>query len=76
MEPVSSRGTVADGLDVPAAIMGHGILRAIQASEGGVVRLFERAITPKTRWIILNSPSNHAQGREIAGDIRRQPGHV
>ena len=32
VRPVESRGTIADGLDVPGAIMGHGILRTIRES--------------------------------------------
>jgi len=36
VEPVESAGTIADGLDVPGAIMGHGILRAIRSSRGCV----------------------------------------
>lgn len=42
--PVTSRGTVADGLDVPAAIMGHGILAALRASGGSAVAVSEQAI--------------------------------
>lgn len=44
VEPVLSGGTVADGLDVPSAIMGHGILAAIRASRGGAVAVEENAI--------------------------------
>ncbi|MFI5143074.1 MAG: pyridoxal-phosphate dependent enzyme [Thermoanaerobaculales bacterium] len=39
--PVTSRGTIADGLDVPAAIMGHGILRALRESGGTAVAVSE-----------------------------------
>ena len=42
--PVSSKGTVADGLDVPAAIMGHGILGVLRESEGTAVAAAEEAI--------------------------------
>jgi threonine synthase len=42
--PVQSRGTVADGLDVPAAIMGHGILAAVRESGGTAVAATEEAI--------------------------------
>jgi len=45
VEPVTSRGTVADGLDVPAAIMGHGILGAVRASDGTAVAVSEEEIT-------------------------------
>ena len=37
MAPVESKGTIADGLDVPGAIMGHGILSAIRQSGGTAV---------------------------------------
>ncbi|MDD5562770.1 MAG: threonine synthase [Thermoanaerobaculaceae bacterium] len=42
--PVTSRGTVADGLDVPGAIMGHGILRVLRASGGAAVAVSDAAI--------------------------------
>jgi threonine synthase len=42
--PVASKGTVADGLDVPGAIMGHGILRAIRESNGTAVAVTENEI--------------------------------
>jgi threonine synthase len=45
VEPVESLGTVADGLDVPGAIMGHGILRAIRESGGTAVAVTEDEIT-------------------------------
>lgn len=32
--PVTSQGTIADGLDVPGAIMGHAMLAAMRASNG------------------------------------------
>jgi threonine synthase len=44
VEAVQSRGTVADGLDVPGAIMGHGILRTIRESDGTAVAVSESAI--------------------------------
>jgi threonine synthase len=44
VEPVASRGTIADGLDVPGAIMGHGILRVIRDSEGTAVAVSEDEI--------------------------------
>lgn len=42
--PVESRGTVADGLDVPGAIMGHGILKTIRESRGTAVAVTENEI--------------------------------
>jgi threonine synthase len=45
VEPVVSEGTIADGLDVPGAIMGHGILAVLRASEGGAVAVSDSAIS-------------------------------
>jgi threonine synthase len=49
VEPVVSQGTAADGLDVPSAIMGHGILAAIRASRGTAAAVSEEAITAAFR---------------------------
>jgi threonine synthase len=45
VEAVKSQGTVADGLDVPAAIMGHQILRVLRESRGLAIAVSERAIS-------------------------------
>lgn len=42
--PVASLGTVADGLDVPAAIMGHQILKLLRDSDGTAVDVAEEDI--------------------------------
>jgi threonine synthase len=42
--PVESLGTVADGLDVPAAIMGHQILEVLRDSGGTAVDVAEEEI--------------------------------
>jgi threonine synthase len=42
--PVRSQGTVADGLDVPSAIMGHGMLRVLRESRGGAVAVSDESI--------------------------------
>ena len=42
--PVESKGTIADGLDVPGAIMGHGILQCIRESNGTAVAVGEGSI--------------------------------
>ncbi len=44
VEPVTSAGTIADGLDVPGAIMGHEILRVLRVSDGRGVAVTEQAI--------------------------------
>jgi threonine synthase len=42
--PVTSRGTVADGLDVPGAIMGHAMLQVLRDSGGAAVAVSEAEI--------------------------------
>ena len=42
--PVVSKGTLADGLDVPGAIMGHAILSALRDSGGFAITVEEQAI--------------------------------
>ena len=44
VETVESKGTIADGLDVPGAIMGHGILQTIRDSGGTAVSVSEATI--------------------------------
>ncbi|MGF1467571.1 MAG: pyridoxal-phosphate dependent enzyme [Sandaracinaceae bacterium] len=44
VEPVTSQGTVADGLDVPGAIMGHRMLALLRDSEGTAVAVTEDGI--------------------------------
>jgi len=44
VDPVESRGTVADGLDVPGAIMGHGMLQVLRDSGGTAVAVSEASI--------------------------------
>lgn len=51
--PVVSRGTVADGLDVPGAIMGHRILAVLRASGGTAVGVSDAAI--ETAWRTLGA---------------------
>jgi threonine synthase len=41
VEPVVSQGTAADGLDVPATVMGHGILRVLRESKGSALAVRE-----------------------------------
>lgn len=49
VDPVTSRGTIADGLDVPGAIMGHAILRALRESQGCAVAVAEDELLPSAR---------------------------
>jgi threonine synthase len=49
VEPVTSEGTAADGLDVPGAIMGPRMLQLLRASKGGGVAVTESAISTAYR---------------------------
>jgi threonine synthase len=49
VEPVVSRGTVADGLDVPGAIMGHRMLGVLRDSGGTAVAVNEAEIVAAFR---------------------------
>src|SRR3954462_2785438 len=44
VSPVISKGTLADGLDVPGAIMGHAMLAALRDSGGFAMTVDEAAI--------------------------------
>jgi threonine synthase len=44
VSPVQSQGTIADGLDVPGAIMGHAMLASLRESQGFARRVSEAAI--------------------------------
>jgi len=44
VSPVNSAGTIADGLDVPGAIMGHAMLAAVRESQGSARAVTEAAI--------------------------------
>ncbi len=66
--PVTSRGTVADGLDVPAAIMGHGILSAVRESRGTAVAVAEEAIEAAfARYGKLGVPAGYESAATLAG---------
>jgi threonine synthase len=51
--PVISRGTVADGLDVPGAIMGHAMLAALRASDGFAIAVSEADIEGAFQYLGL-----------------------
>lgn len=42
--PIVSQGTIADGLDVPGAVMGHAMLSAVRESGGFAIAVEESAI--------------------------------
>ena len=66
--PVSSKGTIADGLDVPSAIMGHGILRILRASEGAAVAVSEASIRTAFQDLAgLGIPAGYEGAATLAG---------
>jgi threonine synthase len=76
--PVSSRGTIADGLDVPAAIMGHGILRVLRESGGTAVAVSEEAIESAfARYGESGIPAGYESAATLAGLLAlREAGEV
>jgi threonine synthase len=76
--PVTSRGTVADGLDVPGAIMGHGILRAVRSSGGTAVAVPEEGIVAAfARYGELGVPGGYESAATLAAlRVLRGDGHV
>jgi threonine synthase len=76
--PVSSRGTIADGLDVPAAIMGHGILRVLRESGGTAVAVSEEAIrTAFARYGESGVPAGYESAATLAGLLAlRETGEI
>jgi threonine synthase len=66
--PVTSLGTVADGLDVPGAIMGHGILRVVRESGGTAVAVAEEEIVAAfARYGQLGIPAGYESAATLAG---------
>jgi len=79
--PVQSRGTIADGLDVPGAIMGHRMLRVLRNSGGTAVAVSEDAIREAFAEFGRNgvaagyeSAATLAALRDLRGDGRVPPG--
>jgi threonine synthase len=71
VEPVESEGTVADGLDVPGAIMGHGILATIRESGGTAVAVSEAAILDAFRVLGRNGVSASYEGAATLAALRK-----
>ncbi len=71
VQPVESKGTVADGLDVPGAIMGHGILRTIRASNGTAVAVEEEEILDSFRESGRQGVATSLEGAAVVAALRR-----
>jgi len=74
VEPVESKGTVADGLDVPGAIMGHGILATIRESGGAAVAVSEAAILDAFRVLGRNGVAASYEGAATLAALRKLRG--
>jgi threonine synthase len=67
VRPVESLGTIADGLDVPGAIMGHGILAVLRESGGSAVAVSEAEIRRAfARYGALGIPAGYESAATLA----------
>jgi threonine synthase len=71
VEPVQSKGTIADGLDVPGAIMGHGILATIRDSGGTAVAVSEGAIKDAFRTLGRHGVATSYEGAALLAALRK-----
>ncbi len=71
VEPVQSKGTIADGLDVPGAIMGHGILATIRDSGGTAVAVSEGAIKEAFRALGRHGVATSYEGAALLAALRK-----
>jgi threonine synthase len=71
VEPVQSKGTMADGLDVPGAIMGHGILATIRDSGGTAVAVSEGAIKDAFRTLGRHGVATSYEGAALLAALRK-----
>lgn len=62
VEPITSKGTLADGLDVPGAIMGHSIMRTLRGSAGMACAVSEDAIVTQYRRLGAHGVSASFEG--------------
>lgn len=66
--PVTSHGTIADGLDVPGAIMGHRMLAVLRESGGTAVAVSESSIARAfTRYGALGINAGYESAATLAG---------
>jgi len=71
VEPVQSKGTIADGLDVPGAIMGHGILATIRESDGTAVAVSEPAIVEAFKALGEHGQAASYESAAVFAALRR-----
>ena len=68
---MESKGTIADGLDVPGAIMGHGILATIRQSGGTAVAVRETAIVDAFKVLGQNGQAASYESAATFAALRR-----
>jgi len=71
VEPVQSKGTIADGLDVPGAIMGHAILATIRESDGTAVAVRESAIIDAFKTLGQHGQAASYESAAVFAALRR-----
>ncbi len=77
VEPIESKGTIADGLDVPGAIMGHSILATIRQSGGTAVAVSETSILDAFRDCGLHGvPVSYESAATLAALRKLRAGSV
>ena len=69
--PVDSLGTIADGLNVPAAIMGHQMLKVLRASQGTAVDVSEADIKECFAWLGREGVSCGYEGAAALAALRK-----
>jgi threonine synthase len=71
VEPVVSQGTVADGLDVPGAIMGHDIMRVLRESNGGAIAVSDADIIRDQAHLCKAGVSSCFEGGATLAALRK-----
>jgi threonine synthase len=69
--PVTSEGTIADGLDVPGAIMGHEILRVLYDSGGQGIAVTEDEIAAAYGELAALGVASGYEGSATMAAMRR-----
>lgn len=71
VEPVESQGTIADGLDVPKAIMGASMLAVLRESRGSAIGVSERAILEAFHDLARHGVSAGTESAAVLAALRQ-----
>jgi threonine synthase len=71
VEPVESQGTIADGLDVPKAIMGASMLAVLRESTGTAIGVSERAILEAFHDLARHGVSAGTESAAVLAALRQ-----